>query len=183
MQERLLSRRNLVFTEEQVYYQCPSAVYCEESHFESHLSRLHFDYGGASQEAKLPKNMKGWAQGTDTSIEETWNAFIRLAGDFSLREFTNEGDVLDGFAGIAQAISQSSGETFKWGMPGSCIELAILWHHLQRDYDSRDTTSIGRRLPRTTLPVSNLQQRLRLPSWDWLGWRGLIHFPMMAKAG
>lgn len=105
-----------------------------------------------------------------------WYNFSALVNRFTEREFSFEGDVLDGFSGITNALATFSGEKFIWGMPTSRMGLALLWE----DYDSTfpNEFSMKRRLERTTLPVSSFQSRLRIPSWSWLGWSGIIELQL-----
>ncbi|KXS96748.1 hypothetical protein AC578_9023 [Pseudocercospora eumusae] len=48
MQERVLSRRKLIFTKEQVYWQCATASYCEESVMEPDITTLKPLYSGGA---------------------------------------------------------------------------------------------------------------------------------------
>lgn len=57
MQERVLSRRNLIFMEEQVYWACPSTTFCEESYFEVSFPQFAWSSPGMLEPC-LPESLQ-----------------------------------------------------------------------------------------------------------------------------
>lgn len=175
MQEKVLSTRSLIFTEEQVYWQCAAGTYCEESHTETLHTRFRPTYSGAIRYSVGIDNTKQLIDSKQPTLKSSkafWSNFSALANRFSGLEFSFEGDVLDGFSGITSTLQDVSGERFIWGMPTSRMSLALLWE--DSDSSFPDEVPIRRRMERTTLPVSSLRKRLRIPSWSWQGWSGIV---------
>jgi hypothetical protein len=173
LQERVLSRRNLIFTEEQAMWVCDSAFFCEESHFE------HPNLEDDSYVRTVDKTPLRWTlfkksasaasfQSIDgavlaTSQQRFWDKFKTLVSWFTKRSFTYPGDAFDGFRGITDALQRLSGEKFLWGHPRSRFGMSLFWEHAPGVVPSRRTE-------RTTLPMTSLDDRVNFPSWSWLGW-------------
>ncbi|PVG00464.1 HET-domain-containing protein [Serendipita vermifera] len=161
MQERVLSRRVLAFTDEQVHFACQKAIFCEESYFEN--SAVPFiRFQGNAQELNLQGALRVSYESTDPA-DRFWRRYRALVKDFTCRRFTFDGDVYDGFLAITTALSQISEETFLWGLPRSRFEFGLWWTtfsgHIRRDSLS-------------TLPMTSLNIKVRFPSWTWIGWVG-----------
>jgi hypothetical protein len=161
MQERVLSRRILVFTEEQVYFTCNKGRFCEESYFE-HPSIQFVRFHANAQELTFQNILRAAYESTDP-VERFWRRYRSLVNDFTRRNFTFNGDVYDGFLAIATGLSQISEETFLWGLPRSRFEFGLWW-----------TTFSGqsRRSSLSTLPMTSLNIKVQFPSWSWMGWVG-----------
>lgn len=160
MQERVLSRRNLIFTPEQVFWVCNSATFCEESYFE-HPIKFHRFHRSAS-ELTLQIPFRNFYDSTDL-VDRFWSQYQDLVCRFTQRKFTYEGDVHDAFSAILDGLGNVQGETFIWGMPRSRFELALSWKAF---YGQR------RRRQLSTLPMTPLNVRVAFPSWSWMGWIG-----------
>ena len=176
MQERVLSRRRLIFTEEQVFWQCSGSTFCEETHFESSLSTFDPFYQGAQKHKRSLQQVLGEFEKPMASeadiYEQCWQTFTGLANTFCELDFTGEGDILDGFSGITQALTARIGETFTWGMPTSRFSQALMWADQGYDNQPYGSSSIRRRTARTTHPLTSQNRCLRIPSWSWLAWTG-----------
>lgn len=173
LQERVLSRRNLIFLKEQAMWVCDSALFCEESHFE------HPSLDEDSYVRTVDKTPLRWTlfkksasaasfQSLDgalltTSQQRFWDKYKTLVAWFTKRSFTYPGDAFDGFRGITDALQRLSGERFLWGHPRSRFGLALFWEHAPG-------TVPRRRTERTTLPMTDLKDNVTFPSWSWLGW-------------
>ena len=154
MQERALSRRTIVFSEEQVLWDCPCAYFCEEAFFEVRNLRYRSITGCAYQDLNL------------SSLAQTgspWDLYRRLVSQYSQRNLSFEGDCSNAFAAIFEMISDTNGELFLWGLPCSRFDFAL----------SCDTIyGVHRRAGESTLPMTSLKRRIQFPSWSWLGWVG-----------
>lgn len=171
MQERVLSARRLVFTSEQISWECPEARWCEETMMETDTSWFRSVYPGAEQNsaslAVLAQECTK-AKGLRPKAHSIWPTYAAMADLFSLLNFTNRGDRLDGFSGILQRITSITGHEFLWALPTMGFDLALLW-------EDADEVGMTRRKVKTTLPTSS-GQRLHFPSWCWLGWNGFQTF-------
>jgi len=81
-----------------------------------------------------------------------------LIVEYTKREVTFESDTIDAFSGIIEAIP----DDFFWGIPYSAFGEYLTWTVYRPPWDD------GR---------SGDQRRdcgLKLPSWSWFGWKGVI---------
>jgi hypothetical protein len=156
-QERLLSRRCLLFLEGQVYFQCQSQLYCEEPPYISAPV-------AASRELL---NMTLNKLSRIASIQSPEDAFIlyaELVCEYSWKDFSFPEDVLDAFAGILSVFETRFGWKFVYGIPiepSVMFERALLW----TPYRNQERLS-----------CHDQRQRDTFPTWSWAGWRGAIDF-------
>ena len=140
-QEELLSRRRLIFTDEQVWWRCPRATWCEQSQLETE-DAIGFLVSG--QEA-------------DISLRERYSMlrpkdYFELVSKFAQRELSYPSDALNAFNGILSILTDYSNEQFFWGFASSSFERQLYW--------------AGKVKARTTLPEDCFPSW----SWvDWEG--------------
>ncbi|RYP75208.1 hypothetical protein DL771_002533 [Monosporascus sp. 5C6A] len=161
MQERVLSRRVLVFMPEQVYWVCREATFCEESYFENDLLRFNRFHEGAT-ELTLRRPFRNFYEPDNDQIR-FWKTYQNLVASYTRRSFTYQGDVFDGFLAILQGLSAVSGDEFVWGLPRSHFEQGLLWTSF---------TGVLRRKELSTLPMTSMRDNVPFPSWSWMGWIG-----------
>ena len=157
MQEKALSRRTLVFTDEQVFWSCQQAYFCEDSYFEVPRTRLKHFY---------PSVHKLGIQQLTEAASDLWQLYEELINNYMRRNLTYEGDVHAAFQGILNAMEKSTETGFLWGLPLSRFELALSWETFHGVY---------RRTALSTLPMTSLERQVNFPSWSWMGWAGDIH--------
>lgn len=175
LQERILSRKNLIFTKEQVMWVCDGAFFCEESCFEHpdeflfggsrslFQTPLHFGFFGKYLNTLFYQSIDG-ARLT-TSRERFWEKYKMLVRRFTECDLSYPGDVFDAFRGITDALQRLSGEAFLWGHPRSRFELSLSW---------TSNRVLRRRTSLSTLPMTSLNARVSIPSWSWMGWMGAV---------
>lgn len=157
MQERALSRRNLIFTKEQVLWTCPQAYFCEESHFEVPDTRFrHFNSQTVNNLGII----------TSSGSNSLWEYYRYLVERYSRRDMTFDGDVYNAFQAVVVGLERTSGERFLWGLPVSRFDLAISWDTFH---------SLKRRTAVSKLPMTSLNVNVIFPSWSWMGWIGQVH--------
>ncbi|KAI1387482.1 HET-domain-containing protein [Hypoxylon trugodes] len=161
MQERVLSRRILVFMPEQVYWICREAMFCEKSYFENNLIRFHRFHANAA-ERTLSGSFRNFYEPDDDQAR-FWKTYQNLVASYTRRAFTCKGDIFDGYLAIVQGMSALSGNEFTWGLPRSYFEQGLLWNSF---------ASLQRRKDYSTLPMTSLQVKVPFPSWSWMGWVG-----------
>jgi hypothetical protein len=114
-QERLLSRRCLIFAEGQVYFQCRSTV----------ISQHIFTDGG----------INGWSLDWTNSPLRTLGELQRRAFWFYMkcvplytgRNLTKPKDILTAFRGTSWLLQQQMNAPLFYGLPSSHFDLALLW--------------------------------------------------------
>ncbi|KAB8243703.1 heterokaryon incompatibility protein-domain-containing protein [Aspergillus flavus] len=150
LQERFLASRSLVFTAEQVFWECEEAFWCEDSFREiPNISPDPHRTSLCAGELNLSWN----------SDIVTFDHFYRvLLEDYSGRALSFDSDGLNAFLGIIGALERSTAERFFWGMPTAFLESALAWGHRSH--------ALRRRHGVQTLS----QDQSQFPSWSWVGW-------------
>jgi hypothetical protein len=116
-QEGILSTRALVFTPEQVYWQCEEATWCEDGFWECPDSPTIYRHGLNDDFHHI------WEPGME-SIERKYRQLVET---YSQRSLTYESDGLDAFAGILAAFERAAGLQFLWGLPVIYLGVALTW--------------------------------------------------------
>ncbi|KAJ4988451.1 HET domain protein [Stagonosporopsis vannaccii] len=162
-QEGLLSRRRLVFTDTQVYFQCLEQHFCES---------LSVPMGSISRsyqreaEILMQHTQAFPPQGVGTLPKHIYE---RLR-EYHLRQLSHDSDILYAFTGILHHFVRRKKPTYHiWGLPfirtisenGKDLVqdhflLALLW------------------LPGYDWKGTKLTRRVDFPSWSWVGWRGIV---------
>ncbi|KAK2616001.1 hypothetical protein N8I77_002721 [Diaporthe amygdali] len=174
LQERALSRRNLIFTEEQVLWACDGAYFCEETAFEHpinetrHLSKennpIRFELlNGSRLSAASLRSLDSKMAQILSSSKGFWNRYRLLVRNFSMRNLGFPGDIHDAFLGIMLAMQRIGNEHFHWGHPRSRFELSLSWSTFH---------TLSKRSAKTTLPMTSLNTHVDFPTWSWMGWVG-----------
>lgn len=165
MQERLLSRRLLIFTGGQVVWYCRGRVMFEDMTAE--------DKGGVYTPLKwlslkpqyLGLNTRaGYVDGSIEVTREritrivrsgTFNEYARLVEEYSHRQITYARDVLKALAGLLHIFELCFKCPVRNGLPEILLDVAILWR-----------------------PTEQLASRTckELPSWSWAGWIGRVAY-------
>ncbi|OCL01529.1 hypothetical protein AOQ84DRAFT_401997, partial [Glonium stellatum] len=97
-QEAVLSRRRLVFTEEQVYFECNAMNCCESLH----VPQIVINEVGSPQ-YRSSGLFSGSARVNLWDRDEPYRSFIEHATNFSWRTLTYESDALNAFLGVARS--------------------------------------------------------------------------------
>lgn len=149
-QERLLSKRCLIFTEGRVYFQCLSTGMSED---------IFADREGAGWSLDLvnaPLQML-----RELHRRPFW-VYLNCIALYTSRQLTKSKDILAAFNGITNRLVKIMGAPFIFGLPSSHFDLAMLWEPRR---------SIQRRRPRDD-DENKDYDGLEFPSWSWCGWMG-----------
>jgi hypothetical protein len=155
-QEALLSRRRLIFTEDQVTFDCPLLWVSEgvpQNQFDRDLER--------SDRVRFETPPSQFSP-----IHRAHDCKDKIEG-YTQRKFTFQNDRLNGFLGIFKAFSKLKTPTRHiWGIPV----------HV-RSSTAREVPSCGTFLASLCWDVPRPSQRLvGFPSWCWTGWVGSVRF-------
>lgn len=169
-QEAVLSRRLLIFTDQQLAFEC-NAMSCFES-IRIPIARLDVGYDPRlHRELRADPEMfsKHLKDPDGPALIDMFQFYYLLAvQNYSPRDLTYDSDSLNAFQGIIQRCSKSRKPIFAiWGMPYpaqraerlSYFCWALTWVHAKSCWDNS-------RRPR---------RRLGFPSWTWAGWAGAVH--------
>jgi hypothetical protein len=158
-QEGLLTRRALVFTDHQVYWNCPEESWCEDRHTEFQDLR-HVSAHTKSFLASI--HAKEIIQLHDNGVLTTLCAFgtyTQKVEQYTTRKFGDYEDVLWTFLGILKALKDRFPQGYIWGMPKDNLDAALLWYKC-----CAGNFSEGHILPSANGDL----YRLPIPSWCWI---------------
>jgi hypothetical protein len=155
MQEKVLSKHLLIFTEYQVFYHCNSATWCEDAIWESQDACIQLSQG--IDISSPDKASRALPHPSVTGLQK-YSHFVK---DYRSRQLSYESDALNAFMGALTALGRELNTSFIWGLPESAFNETLLW--------------------RSRIQKSSLR-REQFPSWTWLGWKeselpGLTEFP------
>lgn len=148
-QERILSRRCVVFCRGTVFWECASCVA-----FEDVISDANgmLDSTRGHPYTPSPLGSRSWPD---------LEAYGKLVSEYNEKLLTYEAGALDAFTAILNVLSAKFVDGFFWGMPEAFFDIALLW--LPAD---------GQLRRRTVRDASN--GNYLFPSWSWIGWAGAI---------
>ncbi|KAF2812838.1 HET-domain-containing protein, partial [Mytilinidion resinicola] len=159
-QEALLSRRLLIFTDHQVFYECRGTNCCES--VEKPLQSLHTKDGQRlrefGEERLFPHNGLG---------KYPWDVATRIA-EYSARTLSYDSDALEAMLGIFSAFTQRQDP----GVP--IVTTAKSLAYRSDSWRRWSTKSRGAQFA-TGLCWSHAapaRRRQGFPSWSWTGWVG-----------
>lgn len=145
-QERLLSKRSLIFTQGRIYFQCRSTGMSEDIFADGRGS------GWSLDSVQAPLQML-----RELRSRALW-FYTNCVSLYSSRELTNSGDVLAAFSGVCSLMEGHMMVPFVFGLPSSHLDFALLWEPASK---IRQRGSSG-----------NKNSDTEFPSWSWCGWMG-----------
>ncbi|KAN0120369.1 HET domain containing protein [Hyaloscypha variabilis] len=160
-QERLVSGKVLIFTPEQVYWECEKAAWCEDSSWEHREALKIYRHSFAVNSFR---NL--WDIMTLDEFEQTYR---KLVEEYSSRQLSRESDSLNAFAGILEAFEKTTGQKFFWGLPVALLSSALSWP-CENGLTRRRTAMCQTKSSKGTSILCPL------PSWSWVGWVGKVYF-------
>lgn len=166
-QEGLLARRCLIFTSQQIYWQCQKSTWCEGSFWEQADDKLQI-YRHCFGDNFLTSIFE---QPMTSDWIEVYQSIMR---QYHARTFTTEADRLHGLKGLLRAIERSTGEKFLWATPLSRIEKALTF--------PQPETAKRRSDKHTFLDAQNQLVSSPFPSWSWLGWADPINMRVLQSS-
>ncbi|KAM6478189.1 heterokaryon incompatibility protein-domain-containing protein [Trichoderma sp. SZMC 28011] len=178
-QEAILSRRRLVFTEQQVYFEC-NAMNTFES-LDIPLNSLHTDDKSKSHQdlrcgifGRSRRKEFGGVILEEQGPNEVFGRYLSNVEEYSSRKLTYAEDSLNAFRGIAQHFWYRKYAVHNiWGM-GYRMDLrkrtpsfvqSLTWRHAKNCWDLSQSP----------------QRRPQFPSWSWAGWEGEVEYLFMAS--
>ena len=148
-QEGIMCQRYLIFTSQQIYWECRQAAFCEA------IEEPIKDFPDMNE---LPSF--GRVLGSSfMERNEFSKVYRRLVSDYSTRDLTYESDGLRAVSGLLRRLEISFGVRFVCGIPKNMMPEFLLWNHRPQ----LNTPQVVRR-------------RASIPSWTWAGWSGYVEF-------
>ncbi|KAF2466592.1 uncharacterized protein BDR25DRAFT_293523 [Lindgomyces ingoldianus] len=158
-QERLLSKRCLIFTGGRVYFQCRST--------------------GVSEDIFADRCGKGWSLDllrsplqmlSQLKLRAVW-FYAHCVSLYTLRELYEPFDILSAFSGMCKLMEYTMHSPFIFGLPTSHFDFALLWQPIGR----------SSRLNKPKRSDEQKYKDMKFPSWSWCGWEsdGIKYAPEM----
>ena len=148
-QEGIICQRYLIFTSQQIYWECRQVSFCE----------------AIEEPIKEFPNMKELPSfgtvlgGSYMKRGEFSKVYCKLVSGYSTRDLTYESDGLRAVSGLLRRLEISFGVRFVHGIPKDRMPESLLWNH-QLELD----------------PPQVVRRRASIPSWTWAGWSGPVEF-------
>ena len=147
-QERLLSKRCLIFTGGRVYFQCRSTGMSED---------IFADRGGRGWSLDLLRSPLQML--SQLRLRALW-FYAHCVSLYTRRELYEPFDILSAFSGMCKLMEYTMHSPFIFGLPTSHFDFAVLWQPISRS-------------SRLTMPKHSNEQKykdMKFPSWSWCGW-------------
>ncbi|KAK3324957.1 heterokaryon incompatibility protein-domain-containing protein [Apodospora peruviana] len=155
LQESLLSRRKLAFTDTQINFECLGHSVVDAFDFETMMQ-----WPGMGTSWDNMKRLMGAMPPPGTQPGDWYvHGFLGLLNGYTERKMTNDSDSLNALLGILSAWERyllPSGSTFVWGLPLQHAPQFLGWFH------EREVSTTPKR-------------RQSFPSWSWAGWEGRVY--------
>jgi hypothetical protein len=156
-QEKVLSRRCLLFSEYYVHFQCGETVRAEtdpgllnSKKFEQHSE---FDLLRDLWQEEVEPGM--------SSLELT--TYFKMVEAYSRRHLSYPVDVLNAFSGVQRVLERHSENRFVYGLPTTALDLALLWTEAE---------------PLSAREVLHRDEETEADflRWSWAAWVGLVRY-------
>lgn len=172
-QEGLLSKRVLVFTKDQVYFECDRCTWSEESHWES--SEIDFKGWRA---IKYPTPFDIWLDALDRRAynpedvaKDTTprNSYGVLLKNYTQRDLRYDEDILDAFSGMLAMVKVWEKTDVFFGLRTRLFGNDLLFNMMS-------TSPL-----RFTEEGANRHASTKFPTWSWTSWYGAIQLANEAR--
>jgi hypothetical protein len=152
LQEKVFSKRLLVFTDSQAFYHCAATTWFEDTIMEQrenitgtvHMREIPSFIG------KLDPDKVVKYTAYEAHRKSFGRNFWSLVEAYCRRDLSFEGDAIRAFSGILASIEPQHGSAV-WGVPQLEFMRGLTWSHCEHKMSLR---------------------REGFPSWSWSGWRG-----------
>lgn len=175
-QEKLLSRRLLIFAGQEVIWHCPGMVCREDMTVEeSGYTHPPLDWLALKPQYLGVDVDQYWIDGSiDTTRygttrlvrSGTFNEYAKMLEQYTSRTLSYTSDVLNALAGLLHIFQLCFQSRLTYGLPMVLLDVAILWRPAQR----------LKRRPRSA-------DGQVFPTWSWAGWIGRVAYdkPLAVK--
>ncbi|KAG8214239.1 heterokaryon incompatibility protein-domain-containing protein [Butyriboletus roseoflavus] len=157
-QERVLSSRVLVFSENQAYWSCRAASHSEERALEQVRDINRRDLPFPQQPAT---DSLSWKRLQPLQYCSTYDDL--LAG-YRQRHLSYQTDMLNAFNGVSEILGALQDDAFHWGLPESLFSYAITWFFTG--------PSLRNNVEIPVFDSKGSKQMISIPSWSWAAWSG-----------
>ncbi|KAI1077542.1 heterokaryon incompatibility protein-domain-containing protein [Whalleya microplaca] len=147
-QERLLSKRCVIFSNNTIYFQCRSTSMSEDIFAEPTGCGWSLDL--------IHSPLQMMSQFQDRAL---W-FYIRCVFLYTQRKLHEPFDILAAFSGMCKFMEYTMNAPFLFGLPTSHFDFALLWQPI----------STSSRLEQSERSNEPKYKHMKFPSWSWCGW-------------
>jgi len=161
-QERLFSKRMIIFRKQQIYWHCRSATWVEEKILETRgIPTTLASVQRMVHRPDIPRTLSEHSsQSFETIADKEYLLYSAFVQAYTVRQLSYGSDALNAFAGICRALSLLSKDEFIWGLPKSSFTDALAWR--------ADTSQLQKNTClQNVLLQDGLVHQLPFPSWSW----------------
>jgi hypothetical protein len=167
LQERLLSRRLMIFIGGEVVWRCRETVAFEDmTAEETGIAPEAFPWLSIKPQYLGINARKGYVDGsivrsrdggTEVMRSATFTEYVKVVEEYAHRKITHPSDILKALAGILQILERCFKYPTNHGLSEGLLDAAILWR----------PSEILERRQKTDIDI---------PSWSWAGWIGRVEY-------
>ncbi|GAB7351892.1 hypothetical protein MBLNU459_g2435t1 [Dothideomycetes sp. NU459] len=168
-QERLLSRRLIVFSQGQMTWHCRSMICREDMPVaDSGCPHTPLEWLGLKPRYLGVDTAKTWVDGNiEISRHETTHIvrsgtfaeYAKVIEEYTHRRMSFETDVIDALAGLSHIFTLCFKSKLIYGLPSNLLDVALLWRPTQQLYLREGPDG-----------------QFAFPSWSWAGWVGRVSY-------
>ncbi|KAE9971704.1 hypothetical protein EG327_009767 [Venturia inaequalis] len=147
-QERLLSKRLLYFTENQLYFECHGSCWMENNTPPEMLRMI-----GNQPWRGVSTIIAKVYEGSEDTIPDEW--YIDWLEQYTQRQLTHASDRLPALQGLASVIGQSISDLYVHGLWAKDLARGLIWR-LKDNKTSKIVTGV------------------QTPTWSWARWQGAV---------
>jgi heterokaryon incompatibility protein (HET) len=171
-QEKLLSKKMLVFTDFQMYWHCPHMVWCEDTVLESCIISSDTEtepwplsWIGSRQLISVPDvdSVDSLDSGIEQSVQ--FSKYRRIIYDYTKRTLTEKTDAIKAIYGILCTLNPVMGR-FVAGLPEVLLGSALLWQPCIKS----STKPFPLKYPKDSERSGVETIETQFPTWSWARW-------------
>ncbi|PMD47052.1 HET-domain-containing protein, partial [Hyaloscypha variabilis F] len=167
LQERLFSKRALIFTPELIYWECQKATWREDSFWEVSSSPNFYQACWGDKSFWNHDRLATLWRSDEFNFVDLYR---QLVSHYTQLHLSFNEDGLNAIAGIVNDLKRRSGYNFIWALPTPFLSAFLAWE----DYSTYEDVIPGRHYRRTAqcnFPnETGISRRCHFPSWSWVGW-------------
>jgi hypothetical protein len=151
LEEAVLSRRCLLFTENQIAFWCQSQVFHDDFIWSQTPHTINPPDAHGIHASSLAFNLHIPSEDSPWSFE-AWSQTLAV---YTSRQLTEERDAMRALAVLRNRISRNTCTSLPYGLPLQKGVCSLLWK---------------------ARPERSYERREGFPSWSWLGWRAVVEY-------
>ncbi|RVX75667.1 hypothetical protein B0A52_00023 [Exophiala mesophila] len=160
-QERMLSRRCLLFVNGRIYYQCRKTTFCEDM-------EMPMQNGWSLDSIDMP---------TRIFREKPFVQFTSAIELYTRRELTNRADILNAFEGVGLVLEKRIGASIYYGALETMLDSSLIWESSKRLFRRDGFPSWS-----WSGWIGEIQWKFTEPARSWIQWHadqqiGIHSFP------